>query len=56
MTFDHILVLFAALVVELIFYAALVIVHGGGGEFLQAAIVGTAVAIAAIATPKAPPK
>lgn len=46
---DHILVMFAALVVELGFYAALVIIHGGGGEFLQAAIVGTAVALAALA-------
>ena len=50
---SHILVLFAALVMELAFYATLVIIHGGGGEFLQAAIVGTAVAIAAVAKPSA---
>jgi len=50
---EHILVLFAALVIELAFYAVLVIVHGSGGEFMQAAIVGTAVAIAAVAKPSA---
>lgn len=47
----HILILFAALVIELAFYAVLVIVHGSGPEFLQAAIVGSAVAIAAVASP-----
>ena len=53
MKVEHILVLFAALVIELAFYAVLVIVHGSGGEFMQAAIVGTAVAIAAVAKPAA---
>jgi uncharacterized membrane protein (DUF485 family) len=45
---DHTLVLLAALLVLLVFYGVLVIVTGDEPKFIQAAIVGTAVAIAAI--------